>query len=299
MLTAKPPNQPQELEGFLPAMSPALRAKAEEALKMLRGFGNVLVAFSGGIDSTLVALLAKVAVGKKAVAVTADSATLATSELEQARKVAEEIGIRHMVIRTEELDDPKYVSNPTNRCYFCKKELGEKLKLVAADLGVSVIVDGTNADDLAGHRPGAAALAEEGVRRPLSEVGMTKIEVRELSRLLGLPNFDKRSMPCLSSRVQYGQIITPERLRRIERSESFIRSITGVRELRVRDHGNLARIEVGEDERQLFFNESVLDRIAAALRGYGFTYVSLDIIGYRSGSMNEQSTSTNSKGTEK
>ncbi len=299
MLTAKTPNQLQELDVFLPAMSPALRAKADEALKMLRGFGDVLVAFSGGIDSTLVARLAKLAVGKRAVAVTADSPSLAKSELEQARKVAEEIGIRHMVIRTEELDDPKYVSNPANRCYFCKKELGEKLKLVAADLGVSVIVDGTNADDLVGHRPGAAALAEEGVRRPLSEVGMTKVEVRELSRLLGLPNFDKPSMPCLSSRVQYGQIITPERLTRIERSESFIRSITGVRELRVRDHGNLARIEVGEDERQLFFNAGVLDKIAAALRGYGFTYVSLDIIGYRSGSMNEQSTSTKSKGTEK
>ncbi|MGA2971071.1 MAG: ATP-dependent sacrificial sulfur transferase LarE [Candidatus Bathyarchaeia archaeon] len=299
MLTAKTPNQPQELDVFLPAMSPALRAKADEALKMLRGFGNVLVAFSGGIDSTLVALLAKVAVGKNAVAVTADSPSLAKSELEQARKLAEEIGIRHMVIRTEELDDPKYVSNPANRCYFCKKELSEKLKLVAADLGVSVIVDGTNADDFVGHRPGAAALAEEGVRKPLFEVGMTKVEVRELSRLLGLPNFDKPSMPCLSSRVQYGQIITPERLTRIERSESFIRSITGVRELRVRDHGNLARIEVGEDERQFFFNESVLDKIAAALRGYGFTYVSLDIIGYRSGSMNETSTSTKSKGTEK
>ena len=299
MLTAKTPNQPQELDVFLPAMSPVLRAKAEEALKMLRGFGDVLVAFSGGIDSTLVALLAKVAVGKRAVAVTADSPSLATSELEQARKLAKEIGIRHMVVRTEELDDPKYVSNPANRCYFCKKELSKKLKLVAADLGVSVIVDGTNADDLVGHRPGAAALAEEGVRRPLSEVGMTKVEVRELSKLLGLPNFDKPSMPCLSSRVQYGQIITPERLTRIERSESFIRSITGVRELRVRDHGNLARIEVGEDERQLFFNASVLDKIAAALRGYGFTYVSLDIIGYRSGSMNETSTSTKSKGTEK
>jgi uncharacterized protein len=299
MLTAKAPNQAEELDVFLPSMSPALRAKAEEALKMLRGFGNVLVAFSGGIDSTLVALLAKVAVGKRAVAVTADSPSLATSELEQARKLAKEIGIRHMVIRTEELDDPKYASNPANRCYFCKKELSEKLKLMAAELGFSVIVDGTNADDLSGHRPGAAALVEEGVRRPLSEVGMTKMEVRELSRLLGLPNFDKPSMPCLSSRVQYGQIITPERLRRIERSESFIGSITGVRELRVRDHGNLARIEVGEHERQLFFNESVLDKIAAALRGYGFAYVSLDLVGYRSGSMNEQSTSVKSKGTEK
>jgi uncharacterized protein len=270
-------------------MSPALRAKAEEALKMLRGFGNVLVAFSGGIDSTLVALLAKVAVGKKAVAVTADSPSLATSELEQAKKLAKEIGIRHMVIRTEELDDPKYVSNPANRCYFCKKELSEKLKLVAADLGVSVIVDGTNADDLVGHRPGAAALAEEGVRRPLSEVGMTKVEVRELSRMLGLPNFDKPSLPCLSSRIQYGQLITPERLQRVEKSENFIRQLTGVKELRVRDHGNLARIEVGRNERKLFFNEAILETIGNALRGFGFSYVSFDLLGYRTGSMNDES----------
>jgi len=288
MLTAKAPNRPQEVDVFLPAMSPALHAKAEEALKMLRGFGNVLVAFSGGIDSSLVALLAKVAVGKRAVAVTADSPSLATSELEQARKLAEEIGIRHMVVRTEELDDPKYVSNPANRCYFCKKELSEKLKLVAAGLGVSVIVDGTNADDLVGHRPGAAALAEEGVRRPLSEVGMTKMEVRELSRLLGLPNFDKPSLPCLSSRIQYGQLITPERLQRVEKSENFIRQLTGVKELRVRDHGNLARIEVGRNERKLFFNETLLETIGNALRGFGFSYVCFDLLGYRSGSMNEE-----------
>ena len=136
---------------------------------------------------------------------------------------------------------------------------------MASDLGVSVIVDGTNADDLLGHRPGAAALAEEGVRRPLSKVGMTKPEVRELSRLLGLPNFDKPSMPCLSSRIQYGQLISPERLQRVEKSENFIRQLTGVKELRVRDHGNLARIEVGTDERKLFFDEALLETIGNAV----------------------------------
>ena len=213
--------------------------------------------------------------------------------------ISKEIGIKHIVIKTEELEDPNYVANPANRCYFCKKELSGTLEQLADELGYLVIVDGTNADDLHGHRPGAAALSQEGVKRPLADVGMTKPEVRELSRLLGLPNFDKPSMPCLSSRVQYGQIINLERLTRIERSENFIRSITGVKELRVRDHGNLARIEVGKGERQLFFNEGVLDKIAAALKGYGFTYVSIDIVGYRSGSMNEQSTSTKSNGTEK
>jgi len=287
MLTAKAPSQSRELDRVLSGMPPNLRAKAVEMIRLIRDFGNVLVAFSGGIDSTLVARLAKLAVGKNAVAVTADSPSLPASELEEATKLAEEIGIRHMVVRTEELDDPKYVSNPANRCYFCKKELSEKLKQVAADLGASVIVDGTNADDLLGHRPGAGALAEEGVRRPLSEVGMTKPEVREMSRILGLPNFDKPSMPCLSSRIQYGQLITPERLQRVEKSENFIRQLTGVKELRVRDHGNIARIEVGMSERKLFFDEALLETIGNALRDYGFRYVSLDLLGYKAGSMND------------
>lgn len=287
MLTAKVPKQSQSFDDLLPEMPLVLRGKASKALKLLGGFGRVVVAFSGGIDSTLVAYLAKLALNENAVAVTADSPSLPSTELGETKRLAKQIGIKHLVVRTEELDDPKYVSNPANRCYFCKKELSEKLKLLAADLGVSVIVDGTNADDLLGHRPGAAALIEEGVRRPLSEVGMTKVEVRELSRLLGLPNFDKPSMPCLSSRVQYGQVITPERLQRIEKSEAFIRTLTGVKELRVRDHGNLARIEVGRTERKLFFNEDLLERIGTALHGFGFKYVCFDLFGYRAGSMNE------------
>jgi uncharacterized protein len=298
MLAARRNGRSTNVDALLPEMAPELRAKTESAVKMLGSYGKALVAFSGGIDSTLVAYLAKLSLGDGAIAVTAESPSLPSSELEEAKELAKEIGIRHMVIKTEELEDPNYVANPANRCYFCKKELSVKLKQLAVELDYSFIVDGTNADDLHAHRPGAAALTEEGVKRPLADVGITKPEVRELSRLLGLPNFDKPSMPCLSSRVQYGQIISPERLTRIERSENFIRSITGVKELRVRDHGNLARIEVGKGERQLFFNEGVLDKIAAALKGYGFTYVSIDIVGYRSGSMNEQSTSTKSKGTE-
>jgi len=292
MLTAKIPNQSEDLDSFLTGASPSLCAKTRQLVDILRSFRKVLVAFSGGIDSTLVASLAKVALGRNAIAVTADSPSLPASELEEARRLANEMGMEHMVIRTGELDDPRYVSNPLNRCYFCKKELSEKLKLMAAELGASVIVDGTNADDLLGHRPGAAALAEEGVRRPLSEVGMTKAEVRELSRLLGLPNFDKPSMPCLSSRIQYGQLITPERLQRIEKSENFIRQLTGVKELRVRDHGNLARIEVGRNERKLFFDESLLEAIGNALREFGFSHASLDLLGYRTGSMNEDTIAT-------
>ena len=272
---------------IFPEMSPTLRYKTESVLKEIKSFAKVIVAFSGGVDSTLVTFLAKVVLDENAIAVTTDSPSLPTKELDEARQLAKEIGIKHMIIRTDELEDPSYLANPSNRCYFCKKELGKKLKLLASDIGISVIIDGTNADDLKGHRPGATALSEQGVRRPLSDVGMTKAEVRELSRLLGLPNYDKPSMPCLSSRVQYGQVITPERLWRIERSENFIRSVTGVKDLRVRDHGNSARIEVGRDERHLFFNEDLLDRIANELHEFGFTYTSFDLFGYRTGSMNE------------
>jgi len=185
------------------------------------------------------------------------------------------------------LDDPSYTSNPSNRCYFCKKELSQKLIVLAGKMGINTIVDGTNADDLKGHRPGAAALSEQGVRRPLADFGMTKSEVRELSRIFKLPNSEKPSNPCLSSRVEYGQEITPEKLLRIEKSEQYIRSLIDVKELRVRDHGNLARIEVGKDERSLLFDESTLDKIGEALREFGYAYVAFDVRGYRSGSMND------------
>ena len=284
MLTAK---APKALSSVLPEMPTDLREKTERILDQIQSYGSVVVAFSGGVDSTLVTYLAKLAVGDRAIAVTADSPSLPSSELKETKELAKFIGVKHMIVRTEELEDPNYVSNPANRCYFCKKELSEKLIQLATDLNVHAIIDGTNAEDLIGHRPGAAALSERGVRRPLADAGMSKVEVRELARLFGLPNHDKPSMPCLSSRVQYGQLITPDRLLKIEKSENAVRSLTGVKELRVRDHGNLARIEVGKDERGLFFDEELLNRIGAALRDFGFTYVTLDVIGYRSGSMNE------------
>jgi len=287
MLTAKPPNPTRTLSQHLPDMPTGLREKTEKVLEELKGYGKVIVAFSGGIDSTLITSLAKIALDDNAIAVTADSPSLPSSELEDAKQLAERIGVRHIVVRTEELEDPNYVANPGNRCYFCKQELSEKLKGLAEELRVPAIVDGTNADDMHGHRPGAAALSENGVRRPLADAGMTKAEVRQLSQLLGLPNFNKPSMPCLSSRIQYGQTITPERLKRIEKSEKLIRTLTGVHELRVRDHGDLARIEVGKAERRLLFNEELLDKVGEALRELGFTYVAFDLLGYRSGSMNE------------
>jgi len=270
-------------------ISEELREKEAQVLKQLRGYGSVLVAFSGGIDSTLLALLAKMALGNKAIAVTADSPSIPASELDDAKQLAGEIGIRHIVIKTNEVEDPNYTSNPANRCYFCKKELGGKLTELAKELGGYTVIDGTNAEDLKGHRPGAAALSEENVRRPLADAGLMKEEVRSLAKHLGLSNYDKPSMPCLSSRVAYGEVITAERLLRIERAENLIRSLAGVRELRVRDHGPVARVEVGPNERKLFFNEELLDRISKSLRELGFVHVTLDMAGYRSGSMNEPS----------
>lgn len=271
----------------VPFIPSALRTKAELILSELRSFGKVIVAFSGGIDSTLMLYLAKLELQSNALAVTANSPSLASSELEEAKKLAAVLNVKQIIVQTDELDDPSYASNPSNRCYFCKKALSQKLIVLAEKLGINTIVDGTNADDLKGHRPGAAALSEHGVRRPLADFGMTKPEVRELSRIFKLPNSEKPSNPCLSSRVEYGQAITPEKLLRIERSEQYIRSLIDVKELRVRDHGNLARIEVGKDERHLLFDESTLDKISEALREFGYAYVSFDVRGYRTGSMND------------
>ena len=276
-------------------ISSELREKTERILSELKGYRKVLVAFSGGIDSTLIAHLAKMALGENAVAVTANSPSIPSSELEDAERLAHEIGIKHLVVKTNEVENSNYAANPTNRCYFCKKELAEKLTLLAGELGGYVVLDGTNAEDLKGHRPGSAAMLERGVRRPLAEAGLTKAEVRMLAKDLGLSNYDKPSMPCLSSRVAYGEIITPERLLRIEQAEKLIRSLTGVRELRVRDHGSVARIEVGLNERRLFFREELLDNISSALRDLGFVYVTLDMGGYRSGSMNDISTTVRNR----
>jgi uncharacterized protein len=272
-------------------LSEELCEKKTRILNQLKSYGSVLVAFSGGIDSTLLALLARMALGENAVAVTADSPSIPSAELTEAKHLAQEIGIKHIIISTSELEDPNYAANPANRCYFCKKELGGKLTELAMKLGGYTVVDGTNAEDLMGHRPGAAALLEKAVRRPLAEAGLMKDEVRRLAKHLGLSNYDKPSMPCLSSRVAYGEVITPERLLRIERAESLIRSLTGARELRVRDHGSVARIEVGPRERRLFFDEELLDRISKSLRELGYVHVALDMAGYRSGSMNEFSSS--------
>ncbi|MFQ5762942.1 MAG: ATP-dependent sacrificial sulfur transferase LarE [Candidatus Bathyarchaeia archaeon] len=262
-----------------------LKGKVDEVTSWIRSKGSIIVAFSGGVDSSLMALLARRALGDKAIAVTTDSATVPPGELEDAKRIAAEIGIRHIVTKVNELDNPDFAQNPANRCYFCKKELSTHLKELASQYSVSTIVTGVIADDLNGHRPGTLALEEQGIFNPLSDAGLTKQDVRDICRMFGLSTAEKPAMACLSSRVAYGEEITLEKLKRIGEAENFIKQRLGVRQLRVRVHGDLARIEVAPEERKTFFDEKALDEVYLNLRQLGFLYVTLDVGGYRSGSM--------------
>ncbi|MEP0841461.1 MAG: ATP-dependent sacrificial sulfur transferase LarE, partial [Phycisphaerae bacterium] len=220
------------------------------------------------------------------VAVTGKSDSLAAAEFEEACRLAERFGARHVVIETQEFSDPHYLANPANRCYFCKSELYTRLDEFVKAHGLTAAVNGINKDDYGDWRPGIQAAGEHAVRAPCAEAGMTKADIRYLSEKLGIPIFDKPASPCLSSRVQYGEAITPEKLRMIERSEAFLRSL-GFRECRVRHHHNLARIELPAEQIPVALKPDVLRRIDAALREFGYTYVTVDLRGFRSGSMNE------------
>jgi uncharacterized protein len=258
--------------------------KFSEMITMLQAVGEAVLAFSGGVDSSFLLKVMKMA-GMRAVAVTAFSATMPQRELERAVAFAEETGIEHVVIRTEELSDEAFVSNSPDRCFFCKDALFRKLKEVAAERHIGTIFDGSNADDTRDYRPGRRAAELHGVRSPLAECNFSKEEIRALSRQLGLRTWDRPSSPCLSSRFPYGQRITPKALKQVEKAEDFLRGL-GVREVRVRHHGDTARIEVPEEDMHLLLDPSNRRRIAEALRSLGYRFISLDLEGYRAGSMN-------------
>jgi uncharacterized protein len=258
-----------------------------EALRSLFGeMGRSLIAYSGGIDSTLVAKVAWDVLGDGALAITADSPSLLPEDLEEACEQARTIGIPHEVIRTHELENPNYATNPVNRCYFCKSELHDRLKLLAQERGYPYIVDGVNADDLQDYRPGIQAAKERGVRSPLAEVGISKAEVREIAHHLSLPWWDKPAQPCLSSRFPYGEMITVSKLQRVGRAEYYLRQ-QGLRNLRVRSEGDTARIELPPEQIKEFVLTTDLNALVATFQSLGFVYVTLDLEGFRSGKLNQ------------
>jgi pyridinium-3,5-biscarboxylic acid mononucleotide sulfurtransferase len=267
-------------------LSETVAGKRDQLLDIMAGYGSCAVAFSGGVDSAVVAKAAQLALGDAAVLVTGSSAAMAEGELEAAGELAKPIGLRHVVIPTDEFANPSYIANAPDRCYHCKNELYTQIDGLAERLGVRVIVNGANADDLGDFRPGMRAASEHDVRSPLAECSLTKQEVRELAAAWNLPVAEKPATPCLSSRIAYGQEVTPERLAMVDRAERLLRSL-GFHELRVRYHaGDMARIEVPLDELSHFCQPDIRARIVAELQSAGFKFITLDLAGFRSGNLN-------------
>lgn len=264
-----------------------MNSKKEKLEQILKDLGSALVAFSGGVDSTFLLKMALDVLGReKVLAVTATSLTYPASELEEACRIVDQLDVIHVTIESEETDIPEFVSNPPNRCYYCKRELFGKLGQIAKERGLAAVLDGSNLDDRSDYRPGRRAAQELNVRSPLVEAGLTKAEIRELSRALNLPTWDKPSLACLSSRFPYGTEISQDKLKQVGAAEQFMRS-KGFRQIRVRHHDHTARIEVGQAEIKRFFDEKLIAEVVAELKRIGYKYVTLDLEGYRTGSMNE------------
>ncbi|MCB2306917.1 ATP-dependent sacrificial sulfur transferase LarE [Clostridium estertheticum] len=263
-----------------------LEMKFQKLKDSIQGLKSVAIAYSGGVDSTFLLKVAADVLGNKVIAITAKSTTYPEREFKEAVKYIGDIGAKHIVIISEELEIEGFAKNPIDRCYFCKKELFSKVRKVADDNNINAVLDGSNADDVSDYRPGMKAANELRVISPLKDAGLTKDNIRELSKRLGLPTWNKPAFACLSSRFPYGNEITVEKLSMVERAEQFLLDL-GFRQIRVRHHGDIARVEVNVQERNKFFSTEMMDKVANELKNIGFKYVTLDLLGYRTGSMNE------------